>query len=249
MKASGAGRARAIQDYLKYAPQYHQIVISPPIPPANRLVVVDDTDIVVGLEHQIGKGMLVILPPPVFDTNSYTLTMSTLVGVARRYYEKAQRRIPVGDVPGWVQQYLVPRAKELDEQIQILADEKSELDRVAYILYGTGDELEDSVLLLLQKLGLMVDRQPPGANIDLKARHQVLGLGFAIEVTGTKGTIQKDSNKIAQAWQYLSDRSGTPEEQYRLIVLANTQCHLLSSEEMTRSAQMSSTCLAIKVFY
>lgn len=230
IKASGAGKAQVIQDYLRYAPQYHQIVVSPPIPLANRLTVVDDTDIVVGLEHQVGKGMLVILPPPIIDTNTYILVMFGLVDLARRYYGKMMRRIAVGDAPDWLGQFLVPRAKALEEQIHTLADEKAELDRAAYVLYGTGDELETSVSALLQRLGLTVDPQPPSANIDLKARHPMLGLGFAIEVTGTKGTIQKDTNKIAQAWQYLSERSGTPEENDRLIILANTQCHLNPNE-------------------
>ena len=51
-------------------------------------------------------------------------------------------------------------------------------------------------------------------------------MAFAVEVTGTKDVIRKDSNKVAQAWQYLNDRSGTPDENDRLVIVANSQCHL-----------------------
>lgn len=226
IKPSGTGRAQVIQEYLKYAPRYYQIVTKPPSTPRSRLAVVDDTEIVVGLEHPVGKGTLVILPPPIFGEKYYQSAMSRLLGVARRYYDRSQRYIAVGDAPDWVSNYLVPRAKDLDDQINKLANEKGKYDKLAYVLYGTGDELVTSVALLLNKLGLDVKPQPSGANIDLKARHPRLDIGFAVEVTGTKDVIRKDSNKVAQAWQYLNDRSGTPDENDRLVIVANSQCHL-----------------------
>lgn len=226
IKPSGAGKAQVIQRYLEYTPQYFQIVTDPQVLPARRLAVVDDTEIVVGLEYPVDKGTLVILPPPIYGSFPHLSIMSALVDIARRYYERAQKSIPVGDSPDWISEYLVVRAKELDDHIRRLANEKAEYDKLAYILYGTGEELEHSVALLLQKLGLIVEIQPQGANIDLKAKHPAQNVGFAIEVTGTKGTIQKESTKIAQAWQYLSERSGTPEEQYSLMIVANTEYHL-----------------------
>ena len=83
-----------------------------------------------------------------------------------------------------------------------------------------------SVALLLNEFGLDVQPQPAGANIDLKAKHPKLNIGFAVEVTGTKDVIRKDSNKVAQAWQYLSERAGTSEEKERLVIVANSQYHL-----------------------
>jgi hypothetical protein len=235
IRPSGAGRAQVIQDYLKYAPKYYQVVMKPEYTPQSTLAVVDDTEIVVGLQHQFGKGTLVILPPPLLDNGHYTLTMSNLARVARHYYERAQRSVAVGDAPDWLERFLVARAKDLSEQINELAKEKTKFDRIAYVLYGTGDELESSVALLLEQLGLNVELQSKGANIDLKAKYPKRGIGFAVEVTGTKGTIQKDSKKIAQAWQYLSDRVGTPEETNRLIIVANTQYHL-DPRERTRES-------------
>lgn len=226
IKLSGAGRAQVIQEYLKYTPKYYQIVIKPLSTSRNRLAVVDDTEIVVGLEHQVGKGTLVILPPPTLDEKVYHSAMSRLIGIARHYYDRSQRHIALGDAPDWLSNYLVPRAKALDDEINKLANEKGKYDKLAYVLYGTGDELAISVALLLNELGLDVQPQPPGANIDLKARHSRLNIGFAVEVTGTKDVIHKDSNKVAQAWQYLNERVGTPDENDRLVIVANSQYHL-----------------------
>ncbi len=226
IKASGAGLAQEIQEYLKYTPAYHQIVIEPKAQPERRLAVVDDTEIIVGLEHPFKQGILVILPPLTLEKNRYILAMSKLVDVARRYYERAQRRIPVGDAPDWIRGCLVKKALDLNRQIEELSEEQSRYEKLAYVLYGTGHELEESVALLLEEFGLDVVRQPPGSNIDLTATHTALGIGFAFEVTGTKGIVRKDSNKIAQAWQYINDRAGTPQVNDRLVIVANTQYHL-----------------------
>lgn len=226
IKSSGAGRAQVIQEYLKYSPKYHQIVTKPLSDWRSRLAVVDDTEIVVGLEHQVGKGILVILPPPTPLEKDYYLAMSRLLAVARRYYDRSQRHIAVSDAPDWLTNYLVPHAKALDDQINELADEKAKYDKLAYVLYGTGDELTTSIALLLNELGLDVQSQPRGANIDLKARHSRLNMGFAVEVTGTKDVMRKDSNKVAQAWQYLNERAGTADENDRLVIVANSQYHL-----------------------
>lgn len=235
IRPSGAGRTKAISEYLKYAPRYHQIVMHPKIPPDSRLAVVDDTEIVVGGELEKEKGILIVLPPPVLDRDHYHWVMSLLVGVARRYYDHAQRRVPIGDSPQWVEGYLALRAKTLATEIESLSEEKAEYDKIAYVLYGTGEDLEESVALLLEKLGLSVERQSRDAIIDLKARHQNLGLDFAIEVTGTKGTIQSDSDKVGQAWKYIQERAGTPKEKDRLIIVANTERHLDPHQRMRDS--------------
>ena len=235
IKPSGAGRAIAIQEYLEYAPKYYQIITKPESSPNNRLAVVEDTEITVGLEYQVEKGTLVILPPPLLDEKCYNEALPRLVEVARRYYERSQRHIPISDAPDWLESYLVPRAKELDGQIKELAEEKDKYDQIAYVLYGSGDDLEQSVALLLRDLGFDVERQPVGANIDQKARYAKFNLGFAIEITGVRDIVKKDTKKIAQAWQYLSDRVGTPEENDRLMIVANTQCHLDPKQRNSQS--------------
>jgi hypothetical protein len=226
IKPSGAGKAHAIQEYLKCAREYLQIVIKPQIPLEQRLAVVDDTDIVIGLEYPFERGTLVILPPPDLSTQTYRSSMSRLVDVAMRYSERNLRRVSVGDTPDWVEDHLVPEVIALNQQIKDLTKKKSIHDRIAYVLYGTGDDLEESVALILSEFGLEVKPQPHGANIDLTAIHPDLKVGFALEVTGTKGIIRKDNNKVGQAWQYLTDRVGTLQENDRPVIIANTQCHV-----------------------
>lgn len=234
IKPTGAGRAHAISEYLEYTIRYYQIALMTVLP-EKRLAVVDDTEIVVGLEQSFSKGTVVILPPPVLHDEHYQVSMSRLVDVAQRYYDRVQRSIPVGDSPEWLSDHLVPEARTLGEQIEEQTAKKSEYDRFSYVLYGTGDDLENSVALLLEQFGLEVERQPPGANIDLKAKHRALDIGFAIEITGTKGVIQKDSSKVGQAWQYLKDRAGTSEENDRLIIIANTEYHLNPNQRKRES--------------
>ena len=96
-------------------------------------------------------------------------------------------------------------------------------------------EREDSVALLLRKLGRKLERTPEGANIDWEATHPELNLGFGIEVTGIRGTIGKESNKLSQAWEYLKDTTGTPQETDHLLIVANTELHLDPRHRMKES--------------
>ncbi len=222
----GAGRTKVIEDYLKYVQEYHQIVIEPEAKPSARLAVVNGTQIVVGLEHQLENGTLVILPPPNLAQTSYLLSMMNLMDVARRYYEGGHRHVAPREAPVWVTNYLVSEAKDLDDEIRRLESRKLEYDSLAYSLYGTGEDLENSVALLLGRLGLTVAHTTSGANIDLTANHEDLSFSFGVEVTGSTGAIRKNSNKVSQAWQYIHDRSGTAEESNKLIIVANTELHL-----------------------
>lgn len=225
IKPSGAGRTLAIQEYLKYANTYYQIIIEPKIPSQNRLAIVEDTGVVVGLELPVQKGNLIILPPPSIDDENYQSVMSKLLEVARHYHSRAQRHIALGDTPEWLESHLVPYAKQLKDKICNLTKEKEKYDKISYLLYGTGEGLEDSVSLLLTELDCKVKKQPPGSNTDLIAIHPGLNIGFAIEVTGTKDIIKKDSKKVAQAWEYIRQESNS-EKKNRLIIVANTEFHL-----------------------
>lgn len=235
IKPTRAGQARVVEEYLKNSPRYHQIIFSPESPSQTRLAVVDDTEIVVGLEKLSGKGNLVVLPPPLLDKSQYMLSMNNLEQMALRYFERAQRHIATGDAPEWVADQMVQEARDVDAQVEKLKQVKSEYDQIAYVLYGTGPELEDSVALLLSKLGLKLERTPEGANIDWEATHPKLNLGFGIEVTGIRGTIGKESNKLSQAWEYLKDTTGTPQENDHLLIVANTELHLDPRQRMKES--------------
>ncbi len=225
IKPTGNGKVQVLQKYLEFVPRYYQI-LKQGLNITNKLAVVDDTDIIVGFELQVGKGTLVIIPPPILDHEHYHLVIPQLMEVARRYYERAQRQIIIGDAPEWIGSYQVSRVNVLNGEISKLTDEKLKYDRLSYLLYGTGDELVSSVILLLEELGLKVERQPLSANIDLIAKYQRHNLGFAVEVTGIKGIIRKDSVKVAQVWKHLTDSTGTSKEKDKVVIAANTQYHL-----------------------
>jgi len=225
-EAVGRGQSSAIKDYLEIVDGYKQIIVSPDnIPNQQILVSVKNSTIFVGAEFQIEKGEFIILPPPSIATN-HNLLASNIINLARKYNERATRHNYIENKPDWLDSYTVPRLKDVSTQISKLETEKNELERISSILYTTGEDLELNIEYLFRKLGLETFRQPRGANIDLKAKHPSLGLGFAIEITGVKGIIQKDTNKISQANLYHFDSVGTQEETDRLILLANTEYHL-----------------------
>ena len=238
IRPSGAGNSQIVKNYLQHCSEYHQIVVKPEVDHLQKLAVVGDTEIVVGMEYQISRGVLAILPPPRIRNDSYQEVMYDIEHLARRYYERAQRSIPVIDAPDWISGYLVERAIEVNNQIEKLKAEKSLYDRIAYVLYGTGEELEDSVALLLEQIDLKVERQPRGANIDLKAHNSKVGVSFAVEVTGTKGAIRKSSNKVSQVWQHIRDIKGTEDDKAKIIIVANTEYHLPPNQR--RQASFSS---------
>lgn len=159
IKPTGSGKSLAVQNYLEYAPCYFQVVVKPELPLNNRLAVVDGTEIVVGMEYQIGQGVLVVLPPPLLSENEFLESLERLIEVARRYYDRSQRRIPIGDEPEWLGKYAIQQAKELADQIAELVEVKAKYDKIAYVLYGTGDDLETSVASLLEDIGFDVQPQ------------------------------------------------------------------------------------------
>jgi len=220
----GKGKAKAVKEYLQKCFNYYQVVASPNISTEERLAVIADTEIVVGIEKTVEKGTLVVLPPPSLAKPDYFLSMFCLVQVARRYFEKNQKSIQLSDAPDWLEEYRIERSKEIRGQLTDLRAEYEKLERIVYVLYGTGEELESSVELLLKDLGFNVVKQPPAANIDFKADHLATGLKFAIEVTGIKGIIKKDSSKVGQAWQYIREKES--DEQERLVVIANTELYI-----------------------
>lgn len=226
IRPSGIGTSEVFSEYLKNCSDYHQIVSKPEVEELNRIAVVGETEIIIGMEYIVQKGNIVILPPPNLKSSSYQIEMYNIEKVARRYFNKAKRTIPISDSPQWISKYLVEQSINLEKQIQKLKEEKTILDIIAYVLYGTGEELEDSVASIFKQLGLEINMQPDGANIDIIAKYSKLDIGFAVEVTGTKGTIKKDSKKITQAWQHIHDSKGAIDNKERIVIVANTERHL-----------------------
>ncbi len=226
IRPSGSGMSKIVKNYLGFCSEYHQIVINPDVEDLRKLAVVGDTEIIIGMEYQINRGTFIIMPPPTINNTSYQEMMYSIEQLARSYFERARRRVSILDAPDWLTGYLVKQAIDLHDQIEKLNIEKSFFDRIAYVLYGSGDELEDSAALLLEQIGLNVEHQPRGANIDLYANNTKLGVSFAVEVTGIKGIIKKDSNKISQAWKHITDIKGSKNAKDKVAIVANTECHL-----------------------
>ena len=135
IRPSGSGLSQRIKNYLKYCSEYHQIALTPKYEEVHTLAVVGDTDIVVGMEQHIGRGVFVILPPPNIQRETYQEIMFHIVQLARKYFEQSQRRIRVQDTPDWLSDYLVDHAIVLRDKIIKLNEEKTNYDLIDYMIY------------------------------------------------------------------------------------------------------------------
>lgn len=215
------GKAQVFQDYFKNVNQYFTHWRKPT--PEKTIAVIGDTGFVIAAEYSVGKGKLVVLPPPLYDENLLHEVIPSLYNMARKYYEDMQKRIFVGDEPAWVEKHRTQEHLQIIDDIENLELRKQELDMITYLLYGTGPELEDTVKLTLEKLGLEVKKTPPGANIDFTARNADETIKLAVEVTGTVDKIKKASKKVPQAWIHSGEKE---DEQEKLVLMANTYRHL-----------------------
>lgn len=212
------GQAQVFRDYFKNVNQYSTCWRAKQSP-EKTIAVIGDTGFVIAAEYSIGKGKIVVLPPPLYDENLLYEVIPSLYNMARKYYEDMQKRIFVGDEPAWVEEHKTQEHLQTKEDIENLQRCKQEFDMITYLLYGTGDELVDSVKLTLEKLGLTVEKTPPGATIDLTARNTDETIKLAIEVTGTTDKIKKESKKVSQAWTYSLEKH---DEKEKLVLMANT---------------------------
>ena len=218
------GKAQVFQDYFKNVNEYLAVWITADKRISEkRIAVIGDTELVIAAEYSIGKGKIVVLPAPLYDENLLHEVIPSLYNMARKYYEDMQKRIFVGDEPPWMLEHKTQEHLQIIKAIENLELRKQELDMITYLLYGTGPELEDSVELTLEKLGLEVKKAPPGANIDFTARNADETIKLAVEVTGTTDKIKKASKKVSQAWTYSLKKE---DEEEKLVLMANTYIHL-----------------------
>jgi len=97
------GKAQIFQDYFKNVNEYYVHWRSPIS--AKTIAVIADTELVIAAEYSIGKGKVVVLPPPSHDQTVIYQVIPSLYNMARKYYEDMQKRIFVGDEPPWVQKH------------------------------------------------------------------------------------------------------------------------------------------------
>lgn len=186
------------------------------------LAVIGETNFAVAMEisHPAG-GFMVVVPPP---SQHDIIALGRLVDLARFYCEKAQRRIVAAEEPSWVEHHKTEEYRKLSTEIQKLEERRQHLETITYLLYGTGDDLVESVRITLSDLGIKVKKTILGANVDLEPEEGTGGVNLFLEVTGSKEPVKKDSNKVAQAMEFIRDHADDPSA--KLIVIANAYNHL-----------------------
>jgi hypothetical protein len=120
--------------------------------------------------------------------------------------------------PAWVECMKFPRLNELEQRLGQLNEEIAELRGFLPLLHGTGRDLELAVQHALRFLGLNAELTAPGTSVDVVAQTSDGSLGFGIEVTGTSGSIGKDSKKLTQ----VLDFERTKEENEKTLLVAVT---------------------------
>ena len=122
------------------------------------------------------------------------------------------------EAPAWIEQDKVDEHREVETALRNGGEADRRFRTIEYILWGTGDDLEDAVHFVLEDLGFQVSRTPKGATIDRIAVLPGPDVGFGLEITGLNEAIKKKSNKIGQALAFLQQREGAEKP----VILANT---------------------------
>jgi hypothetical protein len=122
-------------------------------------------------------------------------------------------------IPLWTNSVKFNQLKDLETKKQAIDEEINTYEKFLPLLYSSGKTLEDAVEYTFQFLGLKTQRTKEGANIDMYASTLDNAISFGIEVTGVKGAIKKDSNKVSQIVTYEIQKD---DPKQKGILIANT---------------------------
>jgi hypothetical protein len=142
------------------------------------------------------------------------------------------------EAPPWVGEAKVEEHRQVEDTLKNAEEDDRRLGTVEYMLWGTGDKLEEAVHFVLEsELGFQVSRTPKGSTVDRLVKLPGTDIAFGVEITGLNDAIKKRSNKITQALAFLQEREGNE----RPIILANTYndrplTDRASLEDFTREA-------------
>jgi hypothetical protein len=145
---------------------------------------------------------------------------------AKRFNVEPNVRDFSTQTPSWLGECRVQEYNGVLGTLDQLRERRRHFSTVEYCLWGTGDDLVDSVHYLLTLLGLNPEKTQKGATVDLVVRYPPKKLQVGIEVTGIKDNIKKDSNKLTQAITFLQQATGPS----KAVILANTYRHLPISQ-------------------
>jgi hypothetical protein len=124
----------------------------------------------------------------------------------------------IKDIPSWVNEVKYTRLRELEAKRAKMQNEIDHLSQILPLIYAKDEPLEEAVIYVLRFLGLYAEHTTRGFTIDVLAQTQDGVRKFGIEVTGTKGTIKKNSNKLTQVTEFEQKK----EDDEKTVLLANT---------------------------
>lgn len=172
----------------------------------------------------VRRGNLIFLPENTQSTPSSLI--EKLCEIGEKYYEKNREKIGLpSEAPGWLEEYKTNQEKEIEkrisglkEQVNQLEGKKKKFEEIDVLLYGFGKPLQNAVQKVFESWDCEVTPTQPGATMDFKVKEPIKKLRFALEVTGIKDKVHKDSYKVSQALQYLTRK----EKDEKIAILTNT---------------------------
>jgi len=123
-----------------------------------------------------------------------------------------------GEEPGWLAESRIEGHQEALDALRKAEANRRHFQTVEYCLWGTGDDLVDSVQYVLTELGLKAVKTKPGTTVDIVLDYLPKDVELGIEVTGIADKIDKSSKKITQALAYVQEC----EKNCKAVILANT---------------------------
>jgi hypothetical protein len=188
----------------------------------------------IACEIKIDSGSLIFLPTNnlldmelmLENLHLFNDLISLIYNFANELYEKNKEEGEKSVIaPEWIGKYKHIKEIELEKSIEEKKKETEELisqskkyEIINSLLYGYDNDLENAVKKVFEEFGCEVEKTEKGSPIDLKIQHKRLNLKFAVEVTGVKGKIEKDTKKIGQLWSYIPLRDNGE----FILLIANT---------------------------
>ena len=178
------------------------------------------------------NGSLILLPQS--NGNSKTI-VSQLYEIGSLEYETRVGSTVEVSAPQWLANYKHNQEVEIDNsiekhnvQIKALKKERQRFAKIDFLLYGSGDQLEDAVELALKELGCVVEKTEKGASVDFKV---IFGnKKFVFEVTGIDDKVFKDNKHFGHILHYLPER----EDNEKIVFLANTYRNMDIKDRMSK---------------
>jgi hypothetical protein len=120
--------------------------------------------------------------------------------------------------PGWLADWRVDEHQRVLHTLEKAQENAKHFRTIEYCLWGTGDDLVDSVHYILTDLGLKAEKTKEGATVDLILDYPPKDVEMGVEVTGLSGKIDKRSPKMNQAFTYIQECR----DNCKGVILANT---------------------------